>query len=346
MAEESLGIGILGTGWVAGAHIENFKKITGCRIEAVLSRERSRAERKIREHDLEGAKAYDDLDAFLECPGLDIVVVCTPHPNHPEETIAAAKAGKHLVIEKPLALDRGSLAAMHEAVKKNGVQTSVCFELRWIGLFKNIKALVGQGLLGKVFYGETGYFHGIGPWYAQFPWNRKKDYGGDAFLTAGCHALDGLIWLMGSRVRRVAAMATTSPDNPFRYEYETSIAAILEFENGALGKVSTNIECRQPYLFPVLLQGDRGTVWNDKISTTEWPGLAPGSWATIPTELPDSGDVGNHPYLGQLETFVDCLRTGKRPPNDLEACLHVHEVMFAIQDSLRDRRYVEIPASP
>jgi predicted dehydrogenase len=336
------GIGVIGTGWVAGAHIENFKKLPGCEIKAVLSRSLERAESKIKEHGLTGATPYSEQEAFLANKEIDIVVICTPHPLHPQETIAAAKAGKHIVIEKPVALCLKDLKEMLKAVEEAQVQTSVCFELRWIGLFENIKAILAQGLIGEVFYGETGYFHGIGPWYPQYPWNRTKEMGGDAFLTAGCHALDGLLWFMDQRVVRVMAMGNTSPNNPLDYEYSPNIAALLEFENGAIGKVATSIECRQPYTFPVLLQGERGSILGDKVSSLDWPGLEPGQWATLPTAMPDSGDVSDHPYLGQLQFFIDCIRTGKRPHNDLQSCAHVHEVMFAIQDSLSQKRAIDL----
>lgn len=339
---KTLGVGVIGTGWVAGAHIENFKQIQDCEVRAVLSRSKERARAKIQEHGLKEAKAFQNQEAFLAQSELDIVVICTPHPMHPQETIAAAKAGKHIVIEKPVALDRESLEEMCKAVEEAGVQTSVCFELRWIGLFKNIKALLAQGLIGEVFYGETSYFHGIGPWYPQYPWNRTKEMGGDAFLTAGCHALDGLLWFMDQKVVRVMAMSNTSPNNPLDYEYDPNIAALLEFESGAIGKVSTSIECRQPYTFPVLLQGERGSILGDKVSSLDWPGLEPGEWATIPTAMPDSGDVSDHPYLGQLQYFVDCIHSGERPHNDLKACAHVHEVMFAIQESLTQQKSISL----
>ena len=342
MAKKTLGVGIIGTGWVSGAHIDTFGKIDGCRVVAVCSAKKARAEARIAEQGVDGATAYADLNRFLDHKGLDIVVVCTRHPNHPAETIAAAKARKHIVIEKPAAMNRADLARMVAAVKKARVKTSVCFELRWIGLFMNIKAILEQGLVGNLFYGETAYFHGIGPWYGQWGWNVKKRMGGDALLTAGCHALDGLIWLMGSRVAEVAAMSNTSRRNPLKYEYDTNSVVILKFANGAIGKVATSIECRQPYLFPVLLQGDKGSIWNDKISTTDWPGLHKDHWATIPAQLPDSGDVGAHPYLGQLEYFVDCIRNNRRPHNDLNNASHVHEVVFAVNDAIRTRRNVKV----
>jgi predicted dehydrogenase len=342
----TLGVGIVGTGWVAGAHIDNFARIAGCAIVAVCSRNKARAAAKIASHKLRDATPYDNLGRFLDHPGLAIVVVCTPHPNHPAETIAAARAGKHVVIEKPAALDRKQLKAMVAEVKRAGVTTSVCFELRWIGLLKNIKALIAQGHLGEPFYAETGYFHGIGPWYPQYSWNRKKALGGDALLTAGCHALDALIWLLGSEVEAVSALSATSRRNPLKYEYDTNSVAILRFQSGAIGKVATSIECRQPYLFPILVQGDKGTVWNDQVSSLDWPGLGKGEWARIPAAMPDSGDVGDHPYLGQLQHFVDCIRDGGRPHNDLASCAHSHDVMFAIQDAIAQRKEVSVAKTP
>lgn len=342
MAKKILGVGFIGTGWVAGSHIDNFKQIAGCRIVAVCSRLKARAQEKIAAHGLEHASAYDDLSAFLKEDGLDIVVICTPHPNHPAETIASARAGKHIVIEKPVALNPKDLRKMVTAVNKAGVKTSVCFELRWIGLFKNIKAMLDQNLIGNVFYSETSYFHGIGPWYGQWEWNVKKKMAGDALLTAGCHALDGIIWLMGHRVVEVAAMSNTSPRNPLKYEYDANSVAILKFANGAIGKVATSIECRQPYLFPVLLQGDKGTIWNDQVSTIDWPGLQKEHWAKIPADMPDSGDVANHPYLGQHTYFVDCVRRNKMPHNNLNDAAHVHEVVFAINEAIGTRKSVKI----
>ena len=346
MAETSLGIGIVGTGWVAGAHVDNFRQIDGCSIVAVSSRKKDRARTFIKEKNLTEVAAYARFEDMLGHDGLDIVVICTPHPNHPRETIAAARAGKHVVVEKPVSLSRRDLIKMVAEVNKASIKTSVCFELRWIGLFKNIKTMVSEGLIGNIYHAECSYYHGIGPWYGQYRWNIKKRMAGDALLTAGCHALDGVIWLVGSKVVEVSAFSNTSSKNPLKYEYDANSVAILKFENGAIGKVATSIECRQPYLFPVLIQGDKGTIWNDRISTTDWPGLQKEQWATVPTDLPDSGDVVDHPYLGQLEYFVQCIRKNHRPHNDLNNAAHVHEVVFAINDAIRTRKVVKVKTTP
>lgn len=341
---KTLGVGVIGTGWVAGAHIDAFEQIDRCKVLAVCSRKQAKAEAKIAAHGLTEAAAYEDLDAFLAHDGLDIVVVATAHPFHPEQTIAAAKAGKHIVIEKPAALTRPDLRKMVKAVNDNNVLTSVCFELRWIGSVVNAKEAIDSGLIGRPYYGESAYFHGIGPTYKQWAWNIKQEFGGDALLTAGCHALDTLIWLMGDRVAEVAAMSNTSPDNPFQYEYDPNSVVLLQFEGGAMGKVATSIECRQPYTLPVMVQGDKGTIHDTKVSSTQWPRLK--GWAQLPASTPESGDVEDHPFRDQFEYFVECIRKNKRPHNDLNNTAHTHEVMFAADEAIKRRRTVKVQATP
>jgi predicted dehydrogenase len=206
----------------------------------------------------------------------------------------------------------------------------------------NAKRIIGQGLIGQPFLGSCSYFHGIGPWYGQWSWNIKKDMGGDAMLTAGCHALDTLIWLMDSKVKEVATFGNTSNNNPLQYEYDPSVVSILRFESGAIGNVSASIECRQPYEFPLLIQGPKGSIKGNKLSTTEYE---LNGWIDFPTSLPDSGDVADHAYPGQMKHFVDCLKSGSKPVNDLEACMHVHEVMFAMAESRETGKIVQVPGT-
>jgi predicted dehydrogenase len=344
VAEKRLGFGIIGTGWVAGAHVDNLKRTAGAEVVAICSRQAEGARRFILEKGLSNAAPFADLRTFLKHTGIDVVVIATPHPNHPAETIAAARAGKHVVIEKPVALDAASLRRMVAAVNAAGVLTSVCFELRWIGLFKNIRAILAQGLVGDLFHGEVSYHHGCGPWYRQWAWNVKKEIGVSAELTAGCHAIDALLWFMERRVVEVMAMKGWSRRNPLKYEYPPNSGALLRFEDGATGSVHTSVECRGPYHFPILLQGDQGTILDDKLFTIQWPGQS--GWSAIPADLPASGRVEHHPYQGQFEDFVACVRAGRRPQNDLARCAHVHEVCFAIEEAARSHRAVRVRRTP
>jgi len=332
MSDSELGIGVVGTGGVAGAHIENWKRVAGAEIVAIASRRRERAAAKAAAHGVQ-ATPYGALEALLADNRVHVVTLCTPHAEHPEQAIACAEAGKHVVIEKPVALDRRNLARMLGAVERAGVRTSVCFELHWIGSFQATRRLIEAGRIGTPFYGEAGYYHGIGPDNPQFQWGHHTPAGGgSAMLTAGCHALDGLIHLMNDRVSEVTAFANTSPANAYGYAYAPNVQALLRFASGAIGKVGVSLECRNPYHFPVMIQGEQGTIRDNRLWSTDLPEAR--TWIELPVDVPGSGDVADHPFLGQFREFAECLRAGRDPHNNLAAAAHVHDVCFAIDDAV------------
>jgi predicted dehydrogenase len=106
---KELGVGIVGLGWVAGAHIETFKGVNGAGVKAVCSRRDLNPVELKAQFGLD-LKVYGDLNDMIADPAVDIVDICTPHPYHPDQAVAAAEAGKHLIIEKPIAIDREGLA--------------------------------------------------------------------------------------------------------------------------------------------------------------------------------------------------------------------------------------------
>ncbi|MBI3962325.1 MAG: Gfo/Idh/MocA family oxidoreductase, partial [Deinococcus sp.] len=194
-----LGAGIVGLGWVAGEYIKGFAHRGDTEVVTLCSRDLSKAKAVAKQHGLENCTAYDDYEKMLEDERVGLVAICTPHPQHAPQTIAAAQAGKHIIIEKPVAINLKDLKAMRDAVRKAKVKTVVSFVLRWNPLFETVKRLLAEKSLGDLYYGEVDYLHGIGPWYGQYSWNIKKDMGGSALLTAGCHAVDGLRWFIEKR---------------------------------------------------------------------------------------------------------------------------------------------------
>jgi predicted dehydrogenase len=338
-----LRIGVAGLGWVAGAHIETFKKVEGAKVTAVCSR------RKLDKKEVEAKyglplKVYSDFDAMVADKSIDVIDVTTEHPLHPAMTIAAAKAGKHLVIEKPLAIDFESLKAMREAIRKAKVQACVCFEVRYSAQFQLAKSVVDEGLLGELHYGEVDYYHGIGPWYGQFPWNVKKDKGGSSLLTAGCHALDALLLFFGNDVEEVTAYSTKSKSPIFKpYEYDSSLVTILKFRSGKVGKTASIVDCIQPYYFHTHLVGSEGSLLDNRIHSNKLKGMYKGQWSTLSTHLVDSGDVKDHPYQPQFQAFVDATRAGKKMPlTDFETAYESHRVVFAADLSAEKGRPVKL----
>ena len=125
-----INVGIVGLGWVAGAHISALNKIPGAKVTAVCSR-RKQNEKELERQYGTPLKVYNDYEAMLADPSINVIDVCTPHPLHAEQSIAAARAGKHLIIEKPIAIKYEDTVAMRKAIHEAGVKTCVCFEVRF-----------------------------------------------------------------------------------------------------------------------------------------------------------------------------------------------------------------------
>ena len=337
---KSLGVGIVGTGWVSGEHIKAFEANPHTEVRGMVSRDEARASAWAREQGLAHCRAHGRLDSLLEDPAIQIVSICTPHHLHAAQGIAAAKAGKHLMLEKPVALDLASLRNLQAAVRAAKVKTVVSFVLRWNPLFETLKALIADGVVGRLFYGEVDYLHGIGPWYAQYEWNIKKSIGGSSLLTGGCHAVDGLRWFVGQRAVEVFSYANFSQRNPLAYEYEPNSVTVIKFEDGALGKVASSVECVMPYVFNIELLGDAGTIRNNQVFSKRWVGQK--GWATIPTVMPDSGDVTHHPFKQQVNHFVDCILGDRESHANLDDASQTHEVCFAAEVSAREKRPVAL----
>ena len=242
---ETLKVGIIGYGWVASAHIEAIGNCAAAEVVAVCSsREISPGE---------GIAVYSELGAMLADDSIDVVSICSYPNQHKAQAIAAARAGKHLIIEKPLALSMADCREIERAVREAGVQVCVCFECRFSSQFLTTRAVIDEGLLGEIHYGEVDYYHGIGPWYGQFRWNTTRENGGSSLLSAGCHAMDALLLCMGTEVESVTSSATVSKNADFAsYEYPTTSVTIVNFADGRVGKVASVIDCLQPYYFHIV----------------------------------------------------------------------------------------------
>ncbi|HEV8542312.1 MAG TPA: Gfo/Idh/MocA family oxidoreductase [Verrucomicrobiae bacterium] len=335
-------VGVIGYGWVAGAHIAAINASSRAEVSAVLS-SRPLDESEVSRRHGSAIQCFTELDAMLRSD-IDVVSICSYPQDHAKQAIAAAQAGKHLIIEKPLALNLKDLRRMQQAVSKAGVKTCVCFECRYSSQFLATKAVIDRGLLGKIHYGEIDYYHGIGPWYGQFRWNTRKNAGGSSLLSAGCHALDALLLCLGSDVESVSSLATGSENKDFaKYEYPTTSITILKFRDGRVGKTASVIDCLQPYYFHVHLVGSEGSLLDNKFHSTKLGALNKAQWSELSMKLLDSGDVSDHPYQTQFQAFFEALQKGKEMPlTSLNEAVRTHEIIFAADQSAATGKPVRI----
>ncbi len=334
-------VGIVGYGWAGEAHAREFNAIEGVETTAICSR-RALDESELSARHGSEIKVFSDFEEMCRAD-LDLVSICTPHPLHPQQVEIAARAGKNLVIEKPVAIDLEGVRRVEQAVESSGVQAIVCFEAKVIGHFQTMREMIRQGLLGDIHYGESDYYHGIGPWYRQYPWNVKKEFGGSSLLTAGCHALDGLIWLMGTRPVEVFSYSARSSAPEFEpYEYPTTSSTLMRFESGAIGKVASVIDVFQPYELNVRLTGSEGAISNDRFFTRKLGGLDQKGWSRMHTQMIDSGDVADHPYQLLFADLIDSIREGRDPMFSFEDSMFSHRVCLAADRAAEQRRPVKL----
>lgn len=340
------GIGIVGAGWVASEHIRAFEANAGVKIVAICSSSVESAKAKIDEMKIsaEICKSYEEM---LKRPDVDIISIATPSHLHFEEVMKASEAGKHMLIEKPAGLDPDQLAKMRDSVKSSGVKTIVGFVLRWNPLFDIIKSIIADGTLGKIFYEEADYQHNIGSWARGWKWYGKAALSGGSLLGAGIHAVDALRWFAGEGpektmdISEVHAYAGGYRRAKGEIDYDGFIVSIMKMKNGVVAKVSSNWDCVMPYRFPIEIFGDQGTIKNNLLYSRKFPGQT--DFITIPTILPDSGDVTHHPFQPEIDHLIDCIKKGRESHCNLEDSINTHEACIAADMSAETGKTVELP---
>ena len=334
-------VGIIGYGWASGAHIAAINGSSFAQVTAVYS-SRSLNSAELSQKHGSSITCFQDLDAMLRRDDIDVVSICSYPHQHAEQLIAAVKAGKHFIIEKPITLNLEDARAVAKAVRAAGVKGCVCFEGRFSGLFLAAKSLIDQGFLGTIHYAELDYYHGIGPMYNQYRWNTRKASGGSSLLSAGCHAMSSLLLCMGNDVEKVTSYTTRSQADVFNpYEYPTTSVSIIHFSGGRLGKVASVIDCLQPYYRHVHLMGSEGSLLDNKFYSRRIPGLDPGRWTDLGVTLLDSGNVHHHPYRVQFDAFFTALSRGEDMPlTNFEEGMLTHRLALAADLSAELKRPV------
>lgn len=338
--ERKLGVGIIGLGWVAGEHIKAYQQNPHCRIVALASHSREHAEAVRQQHALGDARIYTDYQELLRDGDVDVVSICSKNHEHAAQSVAAAEAGKHVLIEKPVALDLAGLRQVEQAVTRAGIKSQVGFELHWSPYFQSVHRMVDAGFFGPLFYAECDYFSGNWEqWYPGYAWVKTKEQGGSALPAAACHAVDAVRQFVRSEAVEVFAYSGNFTQV---MEWDPTILTVIRFANGAIGKVGCVLEGNVKYTFNLRLHGPKGTLTNDRFRTQFMdPGLE--GWAHFPTTLPDTPEVTHHPFPGEIDDLIDAIRSDRQPLVNIREGVRTHELVLAAEQSAREGRPVTLP---
>jgi UDP-N-acetyl-2-amino-2-deoxyglucuronate dehydrogenase len=248
-------VGIVGCGRISQFHIEALQKVEGLVLAAVcdIDAERARAT-----GEKAGVPSFSSLDDMLKRPEIDIVTVCTPSGLHPEHAIAAAKAGKHVVSEKPMALSLDAANSMIAACEKAKVRLFVVKQNRLNPPIQLLKRAVDRGRFGRIFMANvTVRWHRPQEYYDAEKWRGTWKLDGGAIMNQASHYVDLLQWLLGP-VESVMAKTATQARS---IEAEDSGAAVLQFTSGAIGVIEVNVlTYPRNYEGSITIIGETGTV--------------------------------------------------------------------------------------
>jgi len=322
---KEIGVAIMGAGAVSREHAKAYLKNPHTRIIGVCSRREESAKRLVEELGLECA-LYPNYEALLSDDRVDAVSICMPNYLHARLAIQAARAGKHIVLEKPVGIHLDEVRGLRESVREAGVLSIVSFVFRWNPMVQTIRTLLDQGAIGEIVYAECDFWHGIKPTFPSYEWIRRREFAGGAFITGGCHVVDLIRYCAGEVVEVSARSIRRRPD----FDYPTTLVATLKFASGAIGKVGCSLEAHCPFTIGVHLLGTEGTIRDNRLYSKR---LLPGQtdFATIPTIVPSSGDVRYHPFTAEIDHFVECVLEGRQPTPNIEEACKTQEVCLAAE---------------
>jgi len=344
---EPLRIAILGAGMVARYHAQAIAVTPGAQLVAVSRFDASKAAASAAEF---GVPCETSDAALLARPDVDAVCICTPSGQHARETIAAARAGKHVLVEKPMALSLADADAMIEACRSAGVVLAVALQRRTEPAYQLVHRAIQDGLLGRPVLGMAviPYFRSKA-YYDSAVWRGTwKEDGGGALMNQGIHIADLLAWFMGDAEEVLARAATLAHE----IEVEDDVVATVRFKSGALGSIVATTAAAPGFPHRVEIYGSRGGVQLEAEAIARWEG---DSVPTIDPALragstPAAAGAGSSPtgiaptgHARILADFVASIREGRAPLVPGAEARRSLQLVLAVYEAARTGRPVRIP---
>lgn len=327
---------IVGCGHIAHKHAQAIRALDGVKLAAVCDPNEDRVKKFVEEYQGEGYLNYGEL---LKRQDIQVINLCTPSGLHGEMALAAARARKHVLLEKPMTLSLQEADDLIEGCRANGVHLGVIHQNRFKPAVQYLKEAVEKGRFGKLTHGNATVRWNRGDQYfQQEPWRGTRKMDGGTFLNQAIHNIDLLLWIMGP-VKSVFAYTATRLRS---IETEDVGVALLRFANGALGVVEAATTIYPGNLEETLnIFGSTGTVILGGVTANEAR-----VWEVKDLSKPE-GMIDKLPsYQGHLEAIKDMVKavqTGTKPLVDGEEARNTLEVILAIYESAATGQEVILP---
>lgn len=329
MTAPPIRVGIIGFGAIGQTHAAALGELAGVAVVAVARRgyDAALAAR------LPGVAWYHDYRELLARPDIDVVGICTPSGGHAEQALAALGAGKHVVVEKPLAL---SLADARQIVAEAGrrdLLLSVISQQRLEPPLRSLRDVLCRGDLGRPILGEALVrWQRDQAYYDSAPWRGTRAGDGGVLLNQAIHAIDLLCWLLGP----VEAVTGHTATLVHRMEAEDTAVATLRFASGALGSVVATTAAPPGLPAELNIFGERGQVALHNATLARWavPGVPPPPTPEgVGSGQADPRAIGTLGHRRQWADILAALREGRAPLVTGEEALRTLAVILAIEEA-------------
>jgi predicted dehydrogenase len=344
MTDSTLKVAIIGCGRIAPRHGAAFNEIAEShrvRVAACCDLVEGRATNFANNY---GGDVYTDYRAILDRPDIDLVSICLPSGLHARVGIEAAAAGKHVLVEKPIALTLEDADALIAACESAGVTLGVVLQNRFNPPMRDLRALVDSGALGRLYLGNATVRWYRPQEYYEDGWHGTWAMDGGALMNQSIHHIDALQWLMGD-VESVYAYTGTLAH---RMEAEDVGVAVIRFRNGALGSVEgSTLTYPENLEGSVALFGEHGSV---KVGGTAlnrkvfWKvqGQLEHEREMLTREAVDPPSVYGYSHREQLIEMVTAIRDGRPPSTHGREARRSLALVTAMYQSARERREVQL----
>ena len=336
---ERIRVALIGCGGISQAHARGylqspdlFEVVACCDERKELAEERAQQ--------LGATVVATDYCQVLARDDVDAVDICLPHHLHAEVAIAAAEAGKHVLVEKPIANTLDDADAMIAAAREAGVILMVAHNERYMPVYRKAKELVEQGILGRLFLARADHNQFVRVNDRHWLW-RKATAGGGVLIGSGIHRVDILRWIVGDIVR-VWHRQTLVPER-FSDEVEAASVTIFEFADGAIGELTCTWTAyaapTAPWYELLWLYGTDGSLHNVGglfVASEKLP-EGQGKFVQIPLPNEDS-------FVNEIRHFGECVRDSKTPLTSGEEGRKSLAVVIAAYQAAQTGEGVSVPA--
>ncbi len=344
------GFGIIGCGMISRFHARAIADVPGAKLVGCYDTIPAAADRLAAEF---ACRACQKLDDLLADPQIDVVVIGTPSGAHLEPAVAAARAAKHVIVEKPLEITLRRCDRIIAECEKAGVVLSTIFPSRFHDSSQLLKKAVDQGRFGRLTLGDaivkwyrTQQYYDSGQWRGTWELD-----GGGALMNQAIHSVDLLVWLMGpvAQIRAHTAMLAHE-----RIAVEDVATASLQFANGALGTIEATTAAYPGYLKRIEIHGSQGSAVMEEEDIVKWDfARQRKSDQAVHQRMAqrqsggggaaDPAAIGHHGHARQFKEVLGAIRRGSQPLIDGPEGRRAVEVILGIYKAAETGRAVSLP---